>query len=127
MPGGRSPSPAHGPAGTGGSGPGSGPLMAAAAAGDEVAAGLGVGASGYHAVVAALASGPAVGPASLSMESGITPDVGWLSAVAAQAEETASQGRAAAAACEAAFAMTVPPPVIAANRVLLATLVATNF
>ncbi|WP_415823398.1 PPE family protein, partial [Mycobacterium senriense] len=33
----------------------------------------------------------------------------------------------AAAAFEAAFAMTVPPPVIAANRVLLATLVATNF
>ncbi|ORA06160.1 PPE family protein, partial [Mycobacterium arosiense] len=34
---------------------------------------------------------------------------------------------AAAAAFEAAFAMTVPPPVIAANRVLLANLIATNF
>jgi len=44
-----------------------------------------------------------------------------------QAEDAASQGRVAAAAFEAAFAMTVPPPVIAANRVLLATLVATNF
>ena len=61
------------------------------------------------------------------MVSAITPYVSWLSALAAQAEETANQGRAAAAAYEAAFAMTVPPPVIAANRVLLTTLIATNF
>ena len=61
------------------------------------------------------------------MVSAVVPYVSWLSAVAALAEETASQGRAAAAAYETAFAMTVPPPVIAANRVLLATLVATNF
>jgi PPE-repeat protein len=63
----------------------------------------------------------------MSMVAAITPFVSWLSAMAAQAEETAGQGRAAAAAFEAAFAMTVPPPVIAANRVLLATLIATNF
>ncbi|MEB4212404.1 PPE family protein, partial [Mycobacterium sp. 94-17] len=68
-----------------------------------------------------------VGPASTAMLSAVTPYVSWLSALATQAEETAGQGRAAAAAFEAAFAMTVPPPVIAANRVLLATLVATNF
>ena len=61
------------------------------------------------------------------MVSAVVPYVNWLGAVAGLAEETASQGRAAAAAYEAAFAMTVPPPVIAANRVLLATLVATNF
>ena len=61
------------------------------------------------------------------MVSAVTPYVTWLSAVAAQAEETASQARAAAAAYETAFAMTVPPPVIAANRVLLVTLIATNF
>ena len=53
--------------------------------------------------------------------------VEWLSATAAQAEETAAQARAAAAGYEAAFAMTVPPPEIAANRSLLAVLVATNF
>ena len=53
--------------------------------------------------------------------------VEWLSATAAQAEQTAAQARAAAAAYEAAFALTVPPPVIAANRSLLAALVATNF
>src|SRR6185312_114142 len=108
-------------------GPGSGPMMAAAAAWDEIAAEVGVAARGYDSVVAELISGPWVGPASISMVSAITPYVSWLSVVAAQAEEAASQGRVAAAAFEAAFAMTVPPPVIAANRVLLATLVATNF
>ncbi len=51
----------------------------------------------------------------------------WLAATAARAEETATQATAAAAAYEAAFAMTVPPPEIAANRALLAALVATNF
>ncbi|UXA04567.1 PPE family protein [Mycobacterium sp. SMC-2] len=108
-------------------GPGSGPLMAAAAAWDEIAAEVAAAASGYGSVVAELTGGPWVGPASSSMVAAVVPFVGWLSAVAGLAEETASQGRAAAAAFEAAFAMTVPPPVIAANRVLLATLVATNF
>ncbi|WP_197512658.1 PPE family protein, partial [Mycobacterium sp. 852002-10029_SCH5224772] len=108
-------------------GPGSGPMMAAAAAWDEIAAELGVAATGYNSVVTELISGPWVGPASMSMVAAITPFVSWLSAMAAQAEEAASQGRVAAAAFEAAFAMTVPPPVVAANRVLLANLVATNF
>src|SRR6185437_9447168 len=45
----------------------------------------------------------------------------------AQAEQSATQAQAAAAGYEMAFAMTVPPPVIAANRSLLAALVATNF
>jgi PPE-repeat protein len=102
-------------------------MMAAAAGWDELAAELGVAASGYSSVITELTSGPWVGPASMSMVASITPYVSWLSTMATQAEETAGQGRAAAAAFEAAFAMTVPPPVIAANRVLLATLVATNF
>ncbi|MGD1174442.1 PPE family protein, partial [Mycobacterium seoulense] len=108
-------------------GPGSGPLMAAAAAWDEIAAEVATAASGYSSVISELTSGPWVGPASSSMVSAVLPYVSWLGVVAGLAEETASQGRAAAAAFEAAFAMTVPPPVIAANRVLLATLIATNF
>ena len=59
--------------------------------------------------------------------SAVTPYIDWMSTTAAQAEETANHARAAVAAYEAAFAMTVPPPVIAANRALLAALVATNF
>jgi PPE-repeat protein len=108
-------------------GPGSGPMMAAAAAWDGLAAELSSAASGYSSVISELTSGPWVGPASASMVSAVTPYVSWLSTVGSQAEETANQGRAAAAAYETAFAMTVPPPVIAANRVLLMTLIATNF
>jgi PPE-repeat protein len=50
-----------------------------------------------------------------------------MNTTAAQAEQTANQAAAAAAAYHAAFAMTVPPPMIAANRAQLAALVATNF
>ena len=102
-------------------------MMAAAAAWDEVAAELATAASGYGSVVSELTSAPWVGPASTSMVAAVTPYVSWLGAAAGQAEETASQARAAAGAYETAFMGTVPPPVIAANRVLLATLIATNF
>jgi PPE-repeat protein len=108
-------------------GPGSGPLMAAAAAWDGVAAELGTATSGYSSVISELTSAPWIGPSSSTMLSAVTPYVSWLSALGGQAEETASRATAAAAAYETAFAMTVPPPVIAANRVLLANLIATNF
>jgi PPE-repeat protein len=108
-------------------GPGSGPMMAAAAAWDGLAAELGAAASGYGSVISELTSAPWVGPASRTMVAAVTPYVSWLSAAAGQAEDTANQARAAAAAYETAFMGTVPPPVIAANRVLLATLIATNF
>jgi PPE-repeat protein len=108
-------------------GPGSGPMMAAASAWDAVAAEMGTAAQSYNSVITELTGSPWMGPASRSMMAAVVPYVSWMTAVAGQAEETASQARAAAAAYEAAFAMTVPPPVIAANRVLLATLVATNF
>jgi PPE-repeat protein len=108
-------------------GPGSEPMMVASAAWDELAAELGTATSGYNSVIDELTNGPWMGPTSASMVAAVAPYVTWLSAAAAQAEETASQARAAAAAFEAVFSMTVPPPVIAANRVLLSTLVATNF
>jgi PPE-repeat protein len=55
------------------------------------------------------------------------PYVGWLSeATAAQAQVAAAQAGAAAGAYEAALAATVPPPLVAANRAQLASLVATN-
>ncbi|MGA7800794.1 MAG: PPE family protein [Gammaproteobacteria bacterium] len=108
-------------------GPGAGPMMVSAIAWDELAAELGTAASGYNSVISELTSGPWVGPASTSMVSAVGPYVTWLSGVAALAEQAATQARLAAAAYETAFTMTVPPPVIAANRVLLMTLIATNF
>lgn len=68
-----------------------------------------------------------MGPASLSMASAFAPFMAWTAGVAARAAETASQARLAVEAYEAAFAMTVPPPAVFANRARLAALVATNF
>jgi PPE-repeat protein len=108
-------------------GPGSGPMMAAAQAWGSLADELYTAASAYQSVVSELTSGSWSGPSSTSMTTAAGTYVEWLSATAAQAEETAAQARAAAAGYDTAFAMTVPPPEIAANRSLLAVLVATNF
>jgi PPE-repeat protein len=108
------------------SGPGSGPMLAAAQAWGVLADQLYTAASGYQSVVSELT--PAwSGPSSASMSAAAATFVEWLTATAAQAEQSATQAQAAAAGYETAFAMTVPPPVIAANRSLLAALVATNF
>ena len=107
-------------------GAGSGPLVAAAATWEGLASQLGWAATSYRAVVSELTGGPWVGPSSLSMASAAAPYVAWMSTTASQAEQTASQLASAIAAYEAAFAATVPPPLIAANRSLLAALVATN-
>jgi PPE-repeat protein len=109
------------------SGPGSGPMMAAASAWNGVAAELGSAATSYASVVSALASDQWLGPASVSMAAAAAPHVAWMSTAAAQAETTAAQAGMAAGAYEAAFAATVPPPVIAANRAQLMALIATNF
>jgi PPE-repeat protein len=102
-------------------------MLAAAAAWDGLAAELYSAATSYQSVVSGLSSGPWLGPASASMAAAASTNVAWMTTTAAQAEQTAAQAKAAAAAFDAAFAMTVPPPVIAANRSLLAMLVATNF
>ncbi|WP_343572256.1 PPE family protein [Mycobacterium sp.] len=108
-------------------GPGSAPMMAAATAWDALAGQLDVFATGYTSELASLQGRDWSGPASHAMAAAAAPYVAWASTTAAQAEQAAAQGRAAAAAYEAAFAMTVPPPVIEANRTLLMALVATNF
>jgi PPE-repeat protein len=108
-------------------GPGSGPMLAAAQAWAALADELYTAASSYQLVVADLTSDSWSGPSSASMAAAAAPYVAWLSSTAAQAEDTAARASAAAAAYESAFASTVPPPVIAANRSLLMTLVATNF
>ncbi|SRX95236.1 PPE family protein PPE33 [Mycobacterium tuberculosis H37Rv] [Mycobacterium shimoidei] len=107
-------------------GPGSDSMLAAAAAWDGLATDLQSAAASYSSVISALASGPWIGPSSLSMVAAITPYVSWMQQTAAQAHEAASQATAAASAYEAAFAAHVPPPVIAANRAQLASLVSTN-
>src|ERR1700758_1161344 len=120
-------------------GPGSGPMLAAATAWDVLAAELYSTAASYGSVISDLASGW-LGPSSIAIAGAGPPSVSWRrataaagaygsgrSATAGQAAATGAQAKAAVAAYEAAFAMTVPPPVIAANRALLMMLIATNF
>lgn len=107
-------------------GPGSGPMLAAAAAWDGLAAQLHSAAASYESVISNLTGGWR-GPSSTMMAAAAAPYAAWMSATAAHAEQTASQVRAAVVAYEAAFLATVPPPVVAANRAQLMALVATNF
>ncbi|WP_421841396.1 PPE family protein [Mycobacterium sp.] len=107
-------------------GPGSGPMLAAATAWDGLAAELHSAVGSYSSVISGLTGGSWRGPASISMAAAVVPYLAWMTSTAVQAEQTADQARAAAAAYEAALAMTVPPPVIAANRSLLVSLTATN-
>lgn len=107
-------------------GAGSGPMLAASAAWDELAAELQSTAASYSSTIETLTVGPWTGPSSIAMAAAVAPYVAWISATGAQAEQAATQAKIAAGAYEAAFAATVPPPVIAINRALLMMLVATN-
>lgn len=108
-------------------GPGPVSLLAAAAAWDGLAAELHSAASSYRSVIAGLTTLRWMGPSSLSMASAFGPYMAWTAGAAARAAESAGQARLAAEIYEAAFAMTVPPTAVTANRVQLATLNATNF
>jgi PPE-repeat protein len=108
------------------SGPGSGPMLAAAAAWDVLANGLESASRGYASVLSQLHGESWSGSASTAMVSAATPYVAWMTDAGVQAEEAASQARGAAAAFEAAFGATVPPALVTANRTQLWELVATN-
>ncbi len=108
-----------------GAGPGS--LVAASAAWDDLAAELHFAAASYRSVISGLTVGRWLGPSSLAMASAFGPYAAWTAGAAARAQEAASHARLAVEVYEAAFAMTVPPVAVAANRVQLAVLTATNF
>jgi PPE-repeat protein len=107
-------------------GPGPGTLLTASAVWESLAAELQSAAGGYQSAISGLTDESWMGPSAASMEAAVTPYLVWLRTTAAQCEEVADQASAAAAAYESAYAMTVPPPLVVANRVQLATLIATN-
>ncbi len=108
------------------SGPGSGPLLTAAEAWRQLATELRSAAASYNSVISGLATDGWRGPASSGMTAAAAPYVAWMNTTAGQAEQAADQATTAAGAYESARASSVPPPVIAANRTQLASLVATN-
>ena len=107
-------------------GPGAGPLLAAAAAWQGLAAELDSTTSSYSSVLSGLLSSGWQGPASASMAAAAAPYAAWMSTTASQAQQAAAHATAATGAYQSAYAMTVPPPLIAANRAQLTTLVKTN-
>lgn len=107
-------------------GAGAGPLLAAAAAWDELSTELRSAAASYRTTLEGLTVASWQGPSSAAMLAAALPYAAWLSATAGDTERAAVAANAAAAAYDAAFAATVPPEVVAANRSLLTTLIATN-
>ena len=108
-------------------GAGSGPLLEAATAWDELAADLESTATQYQTAVTNLTTGAWLGPSSAHMASAAEPYITWLQSTAAEAAQTGAQAKAAAAAYQTAYSSMVPPPVISANRAELTTLVSNNF
>jgi PPE-repeat protein len=108
------------------SGAGAGPLMAAASSFNNLSSELTSNAASYQSVISQLTGSEWTGPSSEAMSAAAQPYISWLDTTSAQLRVAAAQATASAAAYEAAFAASIPPPVIATNRATLAALVATN-
>jgi PPE-repeat protein len=106
-------------------GPGLNSLLAAAGSWDALSAELASTAASYEAVISGL-DFQWRGAASEAMSASAARYMGWLQTTAEQTKQTAMQARSAAAAYEQAYAMTVPPPAVTANRTQLVSLIATN-
>jgi PPE-repeat protein len=109
------------------SGAGAGPLSIASSAFSNLSSELSSNAASYQSVIDQLAGSEWQGPSSEAMAAAAQPYIAWLDTTSAQLQQAATQAIASAAAYETAFAASIPPPVIAANRAALAVLVATNF
>src|SRR6202021_909080 len=81
----------------------------------------------YQTVLAQLTGTSWLGPTSARMAAATAPYVVWRAGTGGQPARTRAPARVSAAAHERAFGGTIPPAVIAANRALLAALVAPNF
>jgi PPE-repeat protein len=108
-------------------GPGSGPLAAAATGWTGLANDLQSTATSFQSIVNGLTSGSWTGPSSQTMLAAVQPYVAWLTNTSAQAAQTAAQATASVNAYEAAYSATVPPALVFANRAQLLMLIATNF
>jgi PPE-repeat protein len=108
------------------SGAGAGPMMAAAASFSSLSSELNTNAAAYESVISQLTGSEWQGPSSSAMAASAQQNIEWLQTTSAQLQEAAAKATASAAAYEAAFTASIPPPVVYANRAQLAALVATN-
>lgn len=108
------------------SGAGSTPLLGAASAWGALAEELHSAAELYQSLISQIVDASWWGPSAMAMLTAVGPYVSWMSATATHAEQAAGYARAVVDAYEIAFAATVPPTEVAANRSLLSLLLATN-
>lgn len=108
-------------------GPQSGPLAAAMAAWEALAADLTATATAFQAAVTGVAGASFTGPTSALMAGAGEQHVAWCAQTAGFAHTAAAMAGQCAAIVEAVHAGVVPPPEIEANRNLLQALIATNF
>jgi PPE-repeat protein len=106
------------------SGPGAGSLLAAANAWRQLATDLEQTAAQYASTVAGI---PWTGPSATAMKASVQPYLAWMKATAAQAAQMSLAASMMAASFSATQAAVVHPSVVAANRMQLAHLIATNF
>jgi PPE-repeat protein len=108
------------------SGAGAGPMMAAASTFGSLSSELSTNAAAYESVISQLTGSDWTGPSATAAAASAQQNIQWLNTTSVQLQEAAAKATASAAAYEAAFSATIPPPVVAANRAQLAALVATN-
>jgi PPE-repeat protein len=107
------------------SGSGAGPLMAASSSFSALSSELSSNAASYESIISSLGS-EWTGPSSTAMAASAQTYITWLTTTSEQLQAAAAAATSSAAAYEAAYAATIPPAVVYANRAQLAMLVATN-
>lgn len=106
-------------------GAGASPMIAAATSWQNIGADIAQAAASLMNL-ASLIGSTWTGPSSTAALSSIADHASWLTSAAANAETTSQLASNAASLFSATQAAVIPPPVIAANRARLLSLIATN-